>query len=125
MTTVERDTAPLIDPSITIERDGNDNVCLTIWTNILEGEAVRVRLNPGVAASFLASLAQQTAYSLTRAAASIALGDCPTCKNTRFVKVLDRGRESDAHCPDCTTPETRTIRGRDFPPRPQIGGGLA
>jgi hypothetical protein len=120
--TESTDTERLADPSISVDRDGNNNVQVTIWTDIINGEALRIRLSPGAAATLLRDLSNQVTYSLTGVAMSIARGDCETCRNTRMVQVpAPGGRMDNAHCPDC-----RTEMGRSgFPLVPQVGGGLA
>lgn len=108
------------NPSISVSTDGNNNVTLTIWLDIINDDAVRVTLSPGRAAVLLRDLASQTTYAMAAAAVSVARGDCGTCGNTRMIKVpVPGGRESNDHCPDCQA-QTRD----SFPLVPQIGGGL-
>lgn len=109
------------DVTVSVSTDINSNLLLTIWTDIVEGEAVRITLSPGRAATLLRDLTMQTTYALTAAAMGAARGDCATCVNVRMVKTVGAaGRESNDHCPDC-----RVDAAAGFPRVPQVGGGLA
>lgn len=114
-------SADFEDVSISVSTDANSSILLTIWTDIVAEEAIRVRLSPGRGATLLRDLANQVTYSLTSAATSIARGDCRTCRNVRMIQVpTTGGRETNDHCPDC-----RVAFVDSFPLVPQVGGGLA
>lgn len=107
------------DITVSVGHDVDRNVVLTVWVDMLQGESLDIVLSPDRAATLLRDLTNQTTYALLDAARSIAQGDCSTCSNVRMIKTVDRGRESNDHCPDCRIPDA------SFPPRPRVGGGVA
>lgn len=107
-----------------IDNDHNSRLVIRIDRWLDSGadvqEIVTLRLGPGDALDFMAKVAQHTSFSVRDAGVALARGDCDTCGNTRLIDQPKNGRSWMVSCPDCHPGDHR-----EFPPVPQIGGGVA
>lgn len=118
------DDGARLNPSVSVDHDGNDRVRITVWSTDHQSADLRFLLDPDRALDFLALLANQVSHATTHAAAAMQMGDCATCRNTRLVEVEGPGRNPrNDRCPTCG-PRYGPALAEPFT-RPRIGGGLA
>lgn len=108
----------LTPTAVSVDRDGDNDIRLTLWVDPMSVETIRVKLPLADAVDLLRNFSNQVTYAVEDAVRSLQMGDCPQCKNARVVDDPDSKQGFNMHCPDC--------RPNPLPPfaRPRIGGGV-